>query len=1540
MKERENKTFYKMLVIFTITLSMCISGIIILPYANAGDVYVNPGDDIQAAINGATAYDTIHFSAGTYNPSATININKPLTLLGPQAGVDPRPYAGSTRTPGDISSEAIIDGNGINRILYIDADDVIIDGLEVKDGTGDLIRQSNTHTGTIVRNCIVHDAINDEGIQLANCIDGFIEYNYIFDVAQDGANLAGSINCAIYKNEVTSSDSENGAIYVYESSEITIDSNYVHDTTAANGIELYENEGDITIKNNLVCQNLWEIKSQHHDYSGNAILGYKPTATGFTVTIAHNTLSDNAVGGASSYHYNEIGFGNGIGLNTVYPPYYGLNFDGIIDIYDNIISFNGLPSYGYGVITKIYYTCPGPSTVNVDYNDIYNNGAGTCTGTCTVGANNIYTDPMFVNAGMYDYHLQSGSSCIDSGITLAGISVDFEGNTRDANPDMGAYEYVCTAVCKNVGDNIEFCSIQAAIDASTTDDGETILVYAGTHLGNIIVYKELTIESQSGAASTIIDASTVDYSTYQNAWGKGINYVWAETFDLGLLKNGFMIWSDHVTIDGFSIINANYPTSYNRGIGVLIGSIHTTYAGFIPWNIDQWGGIVPSPDEPTPTGVIVKNNIIDGASDGIYNWASNGNIMEYNTISNTKPYAVGGVGIQCYEGGTDNIIRGNNIDNAADAISVCGAWPNILLDVSNTLVYDNILTNNDVGIKFYNVAGSGVAAYQNDIFTNLRGIVVEGVGGGLVPTAYDNNIVGNTNFGVQNTAPDGPFDAKCNWWGDISGPSSVGPGTGDAVSTNVYYCPWLTASYPGGSCIGGYIAHNIDKDTWYCCIQCAIDDANDYDTVEVIPGVHEEILTITRPITLLGATHNICKKGYPVPAGYAWDDTVETIIQPPAGHENDNVVYIYDVDDVTFKGFIVQALERGTSGNRMLVYVEAQTQNIENLDISNNVIGPNTNLLSQDGTMGRMNLDLDLNPYDASIGITDSMIYCNKIFDSKGNGDNVFIWGSYNAYGATGPSPMTNTYIENNEICGSHRSGIETAGGYTGLTIKDNNIHSNSGNPGDTVAALKYGTGILMIRGSSDKTCNGFGPDDLLIEGNDIHDNEKMGIYTGPIASDITILCNDIHDNGWDGIMLDLEGQYWNPQYEPGPGPYPCYAGLSNIIANCNNIYNNGLYGARVNGAPTNSFILDAECNWWGYHSGPYHPTLNPFGLGNQVSDNVDFVPYIFIDADAGGPYVVQGTYVVNFIGSGTVTSGCCGEVVTYDWDFGDGSIHSSLVSPTHSYTSYGTYTVTLTVTTTNMCGFSYTATDTTTAKCFSDPTEEPPVVILLYPEGGETLKGKVKVEWYAYDTQDEYDMPIYLYYYDYSWNQINGILENTGEYMWDTTSLPDGTYKLLVEAVDGGGNVGHDESEPFQIKNHDEPTENQAPNKPSRPSGPAKGKAGEEYTYSSSTSDSDGDQVWYMWDFGDGKSSGWLGPYNSGETCEASHVWSEKDDYQIKVKAKDEYGKESAWSDPFGISMPKNKQFINPLLQHILTLLIERFPKIAKVFTVLINLI
>ena len=120
----------------------------------------------------------------------------------------------------------------------------------------------------------------------------------------------------------------------------------------------------------------------------------------------------------------------------------------------------------------------------------------------------------------------------------------------------------------------------------------------------------------------------------------------------------------------------------------------------------------------------------------------------------------------------------------------------------------------------------------------------------------------------------------------------------------------------------------------------------------------------------------------------------------------------------------------------------------------------------------------------------------------------------------------------------------------------------------------------------------------------------------------------------------------------------------------------------------------------------------------------------------------------------------------------------------------------------------------------------------------------------------------------------------------------------------------------------------NNAPNKPDRPSGETSGKTNTIYTYTTRTTDTDGDQVYYLWDWGDGTQSLWLGPYDSEEEATAEHSWTTKGDYSVKVKAKDAFGGESDWSDPLPITMPKTTVLsLRLMLYQLLEQLLQQFP-------------
>lgn len=116
------------------------------------------------------------------------------------------------------------------------------------------------------------------------------------------------------------------------------------------------------------------------------------------------------------------------------------------------------------------------------------------------------------------------------------------------------------------------------------------------------------------------------------------------------------------------------------------------------------------------------------------------------------------------------------------------------------------------------------------------------------------------------------------------------------------------------------------------------------------------------------------------------------------------------------------------------------------------------------------------------------------------------------------------------------------------------------------------------------------------------------------------------------------------------------------------------------------------------------------------------------------------------------------------------------------------------------------------------------------------------------------------------------------------------------------------------------EPEDNQPPEKPNPPTGPESGNISTDYKYSCrKINDPDGDKTTYLFDWGDGTTSHWLTPYMTS-IVSAYHNYTERGTYEIRVKARDIYGRESEWSDPLIVSMPKNRIItINPLLLQFL---------------------
>jgi hypothetical protein len=94
----------------------------------------------------------------------------------------------------------------------------------------------------------------------------------------------------------------------------------------------------------------------------------------------------------------------------------------------------------------------------------------------------------------------------------------------------------------------------------------------------------------------------------------------------------------------------------------------------------------------------------------------------------------------------------------------------------------------------------------------------------------------------------------------------------------------------------------------------------------------------------------------------------------------------------------------------------------------------------------------------------------------------------------------------------------------------------------------------------------------------------------------------------------------------------------------------------------------------------------------------------------------------------------------------------------------------------------------------------------------------------------------------------------------------------------------------------------NTPPDKPATPCGENEGVRGIEMQFSTSTIESNDNRVYFQWNWDDNTYSDWLGPYESEETCYASHSWNDSGSYDIKVRARDEFDLAGGWSDGFDI--------------------------------------
>ncbi len=150
----------------------------------------------------------------------------------------------------------------------------------------------------------------------------------------------------------------------------------------------------------------------------------------------------------------------------------------------------------------------------------------------------------------------------------------------------------------------------------------------------------------------------------------------------------------------------------------------------------------------------------------------------------------------------------------------------------------------------------------------------------------------------------------------------------------------------------------------------------------------------------------------------------------------------------------------------------------------------------------------------------------------------------------------------------------------------------------------------------------------------------------------------------------------------------------------------------------------------------------------------------------------------------------------------------------------------------------------------------------------------------------------------DYSWDFGDGTLGNG--VTTTHTYLELGKYTVTLNVTDNKNNKASGITD-IWVQEINEP-----PNKPTI-TGITPGKIRKNYEYNFTSIDFEGNDVWYLVDWGDGTHQEWMGPYHSDEKLTIGHSWDKMGTYTIKAKAKDVFNDESEWGT-LEVTMPKNK--------------------------------
>ncbi len=653
------------------------------------------------------------------------------------------------RSTGTVSDNTVTGASGAGTawsgsgIMVYDADNVAVSQNNVSLCDVGITVGGRANLGYVARNNVIEDNTVDgclySSIEIdTNSVDTTIRNNTITGVAARGGTEEAGI--VVLEYSLAASGYPNGVL---------IEGNTISGDPGFWGIDIYRNADNVTIQNNTI--------------TGGAVgVGLElkqANSVGKTVTIGGATGKANSLTGQTTlavstgpYDYSGVPYqwtpdvnasGNWWGTNT--PA-------GVAALVSANVDYT--PWLDVGTDTS------GDPGFQGDFSTLWVDDDSSQTGTTgriQEGINLVSGSTVHVAAGTYTEQL-----LVQKSLTLTGAGIDLSivkapTGTRNGAPGATApgtwtSDYLLAAYPASG-------TISVKVSGFTFDANNQMHQYnrfTGVLFKNV---KGATKADAGLFSSKIMGFNVADNS----ATGVRVLEDSRLTIDhnmVGYTINGIAIYGDCVTYGtNGPAADPQVDVTYNT-----LNYLQPATTGYDEVGVTfNWG-----------VGGIIDHNTMAGIPWGILVRAVNGSTVSNNTLT----------GISTGLPGTDPVL--NNIGFAIDLEG--GA--------SGNTITNNTITSSDVGLVDTNGANNNT--FTGNILTgNKIGAWVGTYVDPMYPPAtaptglqfHSNSFTGNSTAGLSNFTSSG-VDAELNWWGSACGPGTVGPGSGDKVSTNVDYSPW------------------------------------------------------------------------------------------------------------------------------------------------------------------------------------------------------------------------------------------------------------------------------------------------------------------------------------------------------------------------------------------------------------------------------------------------------------------------------------------------------------------------------------------------------------------------------------------------------------------------------------------------------------------------------------------------------------------------------------------------------------------------------